>query len=447
YAPPTEQRRKFREINDGAQPLEPNLRISQVILEPFLKSRAEEDPNIDVRFGWKLSGFTEDLAGVTATIAEIASGREVEVRCLYLAGCDGATSVTRKALNIGLSGESAVRRAHQIHFRSRATDVIQRLGQAWHYYNGERGTVIAQDDQEIWTYQYALWPGMEEGDVDVDAVLRELAGCNFDYEVILRSTWTARALIADSYASELGRVFLAGDSAHQYVPTGGYGMNTGVGDAFDLGWKLGATLAGWGGPALLASYDVERKPVGARNRERSLFHANNSWQWRKLCGPNFRAPNEAGKANRAEVGLAIPKLHGAENESLGIEFGYRYISPIIAPNDAAPAPFDPAHYIPTSEPGARAPSFWLEDGSALFDHFGPGFTLLRLGDNPLAGNGLAEAAGVAGVPFKTFHAPDDRVREVYGRELVLIRPDGHVAWRGDTEPDDPAALLDLVRGA
>ena len=446
YAPPAEQRRRFRDINDGAQPLEPNLRLSQVLLEPFLKAKADADPNIDVRFGWALTGFAEDAGGVTATIAESVGGAEEAVRCLYLAGCDGASSVTRKGLGIGLSGDAAVRQAHQIHFRSTALDVIQHLGQAWHYYNGEKGTVIAQDDKEIWTYQYILWPGMAEEDVDVDAVLRDLAGRDFDYEVILRSTWTARALIADGYAIPSGRVFLAGDAAHQYVPTGGYGMNTGVGDAFDLGWKLGATLAGWGGPGLLASYDAERRPVGIRNRERSLFHALNSAQWRKMCGPEYRQPGPAGDAHRAEVGRAMVNLHGAENESLGIEFGYRYASPIIAADDAPPADSDPVRYIPTSQPGARAPSFYLDDGTALFDHFGRGFTLLRLGSNPPAGDELAAAAGAAGVPLEVFHAPDNRVRAVYERDLVLVRPDGHVAWRGDAPPDDAAALIDLVRG-
>jgi hypothetical protein len=139
-------------------------------------------------------------------------------------------------------------------------------------------------------------------------------------------------------------------------------------------------------------------------------------------------------------------LHGAENESLGIEFGYRYASPIIAADDAPPADSDPVRYIPTSQPGARAPSFYLDDGTALFDHFGRGFTLLRLGSNPPAGDELAAAAGAAGVPLEVFHAPDNRVRAVYERDLVLVRPDGHVAWRGDAPPDDAAALIDLVRG-
>ena len=447
YAPPAEQRRRFREINDGAQPLEPNLRLSQVILEPYLKARADADPNIDVRFGWALTGFEEDDDGVTARIAESAGGREETVRCLYLAGCDGASSVTRKGLGFALTGDAAVRQAHQIHFRSRALDVIHHLGQAWHYYNGEKGTVIAQDDKEIWTYQYVLWPGMEENDVDVDAVLRELAGRDFDYEIILRSTWTARALISERYTSQIGRVFLAGDAAHQYVPTGGYGMNTGVGDAFDLGWKLGATLAGWGASGLLASYDGERRPVGIRNRERSLFHAKNSAQWRLMCGPEFREASEAGARHRAEVGRAMLELHGSENESLGIEYGYRYASPILAADCAPTARSDPVRYIPTSQPGARAPSFYLDDGSALFDHFGRGFTLLRLGSNPPGADALSKAAGAAGVPLDMFHVPDNAVREVYERDLVLVRPDGHVAWRGDALPDDAAALIDLVRGA
>lgn len=445
YAPPSEMRQRYKEINDGAQPLEPNLRLSQVLLEPFLKAQSEADPLVDVRFGWGLSGFEADDDGVTATLVETATGQEQAVRTAYLAGCDGASSVTRKQLGIELKGDPSVRTAYQIHFRSSDRDVIQHHGQAWHYYNGRRGTVIAQDDKDTWTYQYILWPGMAPEDVDLDAALRELAGTEFDYEILVKNPWTARALIADSYGG--GRVFLAGDSAHQYVPTGGYGMNTGLGDAFDLGWKLSAVVNGWGGDRLLESYPLERRPIGERNRARSLFHALNAGKWRQAAGDAFHDASPEGEANRAEVAAAAQEFQRTENESFGIEYGYRYDGSPICVTEDDPAPIsDEVDYHPTSWPGARAPSFYLDDGSALLDRFGPEFTLLRLGASPVPADDLIGAARARNVPLSVEDVSEDYVRDLYNRDLVLVRPDGHVAWRGNQDPADPESVIDVVRG-
>lgn len=446
FAPPAEVREHYRRNNDGSQPLEPNLRVSQVIIEPFLKAQSENDPNVTLRYGWGLIGFDVDDEGVTATIAETKTGREETVRAQFLAGCDGATSVTRRGLGIDLAGEPNVRTAYQIHFRSRDLDVIQHHGQAWHYYCGRHGTVIAQDDEEIWTFQHILFPGMSPDDVDVEAALRKLAGRDFNYEVLLTNVWTARALIADSYGE--GRVFLAGDSAHQYVPTGGYGMNTGVGDAFDLGWKLAAVINGWGGENLLKSYPLERRPVGERNRERSLYHSRNAMRWREFIGPEFAEDTLAGEENRTAVGAAVLQYQPTENASLGIEFGYRYAGSPICETNGDPEPLnDEVDYLPTSWPGARAPSFYLDDGTALFDRFGRAFTLLHLGETSTAADPLCAAASARGVPLTELKISEARVRDVYDRDLILIRPDGHVAWRGNQLPDDPAGLIDLARGA
>ena len=446
YAPPAERREQYRAINDGAQPLEPNLRVSQFIIEPFLKALSDDDRNVTVRYGWGLVGFEVDDDGVTATISETATGREEKVRAAYLAGCDGGSSITRKALGIELAGDPNVRTAYQIHFRSHDLDVIHHLGQAWHYYCGRHGTVIAQDDKEIWTFQHILFPGMSPDDVDVDAVLRKLAGRDFDYEVILTSVWTARALIADSYGG--GRVFLAGDSAHQYVPTGGYGMNTGVGDAFDLGWKLAAVVNGWGGDKLLESYPIERRPIGERTRARSLSHAHGAMAWREAIGPDYADDTPAGEANRSEVAKAVHEHGQTENESYGIEYGYRYTGSPICVTDGDPEPpNDELTYLPTSWPGARAPSLYLKDGTALFDQFGPEFTLLRLGGTTADTRALSDAAESRGVPMDIVDIDDIAVRDVYERDLILVRPDGHVAWRGDQVPENPVEIIDAIRGA
>ena len=440
YPSSAKRRQRYREINDGAQPLEPNLRISQVVFEPLLKAYSD----VDVRMGWALSGFSADADGVTATIAETKTGREETVRAHYLAGCDGASSVVRKQLGIALAGDDQVRVAYQIHFRSTALEVMHHLGQAWHYYCGRRGTVIAQDDLETWTYQHILWPGMKPEEVDVGQVLRDLAGTNFDHEVLVENPWTARALIADGYGG--GRVFLAGDAAHQYVPTGGYGANTGVGDAFDLGWKLAAVINGWGGGKLLESYPLERRPIGERNRARSLLQGLNARSWREAVGSNFDDATPAGERNRARVADAIHKFQRTENESLGIEYGYRYEHSPICFGDGSAPPNDEVEYISSSYPGGRAPSFYLADGGVLFDQFGADFTLLRLGASPPNAAAVVEAAKSAGVPLKVVDVDEDRVRDVYERDLVLVRPDGHIAWRGNQAPADPLAMVDTVRG-
>ena len=179
------------------------------------------------------------------------------MRCSYLVGCDGGTSQVRGCLGIGLDGQSRVVQRFMTHFRSRATGVLQRFGVAWHY-QSVAGTLIAQNDRDIWTLQ-TRWPkGIAPEAVDAHALLRGFAGCDFDYEILVANAWTPHLLVAESYG--IDRVFLAGDAAHQYIPTGGYGMNTGIGDACDLGWKLAAALHGFGGPGLLASYDAERRP-------------------------------------------------------------------------------------------------------------------------------------------------------------------------------------------
>ena len=185
----------------------------------------------------------------------------------------------------------------------------------------------------------------------------DFAGKSFPREILVANPWFTHLLLADRY--QVGRVFLAGDAAHQYIPTGGYGMNTGIGDAVDLGWKLAATVRGFAGPGLLDSYERERRPVGYRNRIASERHTGVRLKIAELY-QNERDPDALGRA--------IAALGNAENESWGVEFGYRY--------DGVEG--DPVVYQPTTAPGARLPSTFLRDGSALYDRLGPWFTLLAL---------------------------------------------------------------------
>jgi 2-polyprenyl-6-methoxyphenol hydroxylase-like FAD-dependent oxidoreductase len=413
YPSVIEAREIIRARNDGSQPREPQMRISQVVLEPVLRDLIRERANATVRYGWAVESFTADADGVTTTIRH---GDATEtVRSKYLIGCDGAHSVVREGLGIGLEGVAATRPRFQIHFRSEARDVLQRWGIAWHYQSGPFGVMICQDDREIWTLN-ALVPQGEEP--NPKALLRRFLGTDIDCEILQANPWTANLLVAESYGR--GRVFIAGDAAHQYIPTGGYGMNTGVADAYDLAWKLAAMHDGWGGPNLLASYEAERRPVGLRNRDASRFHAETK---QKIIDA-WHVDTDTARAKLAE---RIEAIGNAENESLGIELGYRYDdSPIVCAEPGALPP-DLVTYRPTARPGARAPNLFLSDGSALHDLFGPGFTLLDF---------RGKGATVLGVPIKTLRIDDANARRLYERDLVLVRPDQHVAWRGDALPQE-----------
>ena len=238
---------------------------------------------------------------------------------------------------------------------------------------------------------------------------------------------------------------MAGDAVHQYIPTGGYGMNTGICDAVDLGWKFAAVLQGWGGPKLLESIEAERRPVGARNLEASGSHMDVRFRIAEAYDPKIHEDSAEGIAARAAYAALILELGNAENESIGIELGFRYRdSPIICGEDNEPE-WDLLKYVPSTWPGVRAPHVFLEDGRAMFDLFGQWFTLLRFGDT--SADPMIEAARERGVPLTVVDILDRHARSIYERDFVLVRPDQHVAWRGDAMPSNPYDVIDRVRGA
>lgn len=421
YPSVVEKRAEILARNDGTQPREPAMRVSQVLIEPVLRDAIVGHPLIDARWGVALEDFEQDGDGVLVTlrVAEAGAngpgsnqaGATEQVRCQYLVGCDGGSSRVRSKLGIALEGRPAVAQRYMVHFRSEAHDLLQSFGIAWHYQTA-KGTLIAQDDKDAWTLQTRPPPGVDPATIDPNAVLDAWAGRPFAREILVANPWVTHLVLAESYGS--GRVFLAGDAAHQYIPTGGYGMNTGIGDAVDLGWKLAATIRGHAGAGLLASYERERRPVGLRNRLASERHTGVRLKIAELYD-SVTDPDALGRA--------IAALGNAENESWGIEFGYRY--------DGVEG--DPLVYEPTMAPGARLPSTFLRDGSALYDHLGPWFTLLRFGDadpSPLI--------DTAPVPLETVIVDDAYLASIYQARLVLVRPDTHIAWRGDACDDGDA---------
>jgi 2-polyprenyl-6-methoxyphenol hydroxylase-like FAD-dependent oxidoreductase len=435
-------REQMRQKNDGTQPIEPNMRLSQIVFEPEFVRILEESPRVDVRFGWALTGFTQDIAGICATIRETSTGRVEEVRCELMAGCDGAGSLIRQQLGFAWQGQQNVARFYLVHFRSTQRQLLQKFGLAWHYQSPIEGTLIAQDDEEVWTLHPPL-TAQDESTVDPARLVHRALGEEFPLEVLQANAWSPHLVAANGFGR--GRVWMAGDSVHQFIPTGGYGMNSGICDAADVAWKFAAVLEGWGGPRLLESIDAERRPVAFENRDASERHMGVRIRIAEQYDPTVHEGSAAGAAARARMAQVILEYGNAENEALGIEIGYRYRqSPVICHEPNEPR-WHLLEYVPSTWPGVRAPHVFLEDGRAIFDLFGPGFTLLRFGE---ANTGEFEGAARArGVPLRTVDIVDRRARELYERPLVLIRPDQHVAWRGDRAPRDPLAIIDHVRGA
>jgi hypothetical protein len=257
-------------------------------------------------------------------------------------------------------------------------------------------------------------------------------------------SWKQNLLLADRYGQ--GRVFLAGDSAHLVIPTGGLGMNTGVGDAVDLAWKLAGTLQGWGGPNLLASYEIERRQVGDRNVGASRYASLGRRKWRAQYRPNIRDATPDGQATRDNLVRVAGVEQRKTNEMIGAELGYRYVgSPIVWEEPGGPEHLF-REYVPTTWPGARLPHVWLDAHVAVQDRIGPGYTLLRLARSAADTAALEDAMRSYGAPFAVLDIADEVARAVYGYDLILLRPDMHVVWRGNAAPAAPNQLAAAATG-
>lgn len=428
YPSVTEARQRIRACNDGAQPAEPAMRVSQVEIEPVLKQAIDAAPQVDVRFGLAFESLTQDANGVTATL-RTETGASEQVRCQYLIGCDGGASAVRQNLNIALSGESRIMPRFMTHFRSDARSILQRFGIAWHY-QSLQGTLIAQNDHDLWTLHTRMPEGQDDIPPDPATLLRAFLGTDVPHQVLVANRWSPHLLVADSYGK--GRVFLAGDAAHQYIPTGGYGMNTGIGDACDLGWKLAAVLRGFGGPGLLTGYEQERRAVGLRNREASRAHNATRMKIAQVYRDTPEDP--------ASIAARIAALGNAENESTGIELGYNYVaSPLICADPRQAPPDDPLRYVPSTVPGVRLPSVHLAEGGLLYDRLGKWFTLLAIGTDP--SKALMAAASQFGMPLDVVRLNAPELTAIYGQQQILVRPDQHIAWRGGDMPAQQAGQI------
>lgn len=433
---------------------EPVFRCNQMYVEAVLLDHIRGLDGISLRFGWDAVSFTADNAGVSVQIQERASGRRETLRCAFLVGCDGAQSIVRRNLSIRYGGEEPLQQVYMggpmVNTYLSAPEIYSRLGlRYWHYWavNSElRTNCVALDGRGEFVFSSKLPSTQSRPDErhiaqQFQASVGEEIGFNF----ISHHTWTAGlALVADHYGS--GRVLLAGDAVHLFTPTGAFGMNTAVDDVANLGWKLAALVQGWGGPKLLATYEGERRPIGLRNTAMSRLLARNVGS--VPVGAEIEKRGPAGDAARQAAGAYLSTF-GAEFGSLGIQLGARYDgSSIIVPDGSEPPRDDPEIYTPTACPGGRAPHLWLAPQDSLYDHLGRGFTLLRLGRRAAAREvePLVRAAARRNVPLKVFDVMQSGGQDLYGCELALIRPDQHVAWRGNELPAHCDALLGRVTG-
>lgn len=474
----------------GASP-ETRVRCPQNLFDPILRRFAESFDIVRLHYQTRYVSFEDRGSSVGVEVEDIKSGERRHIEGAFLIGCDGAASMVRQQAGIAMLGSPTLTYTTNVIFRCPGLQGLHTKGLGYRHIfvgpEGVWGTCVAIDGRDDWRLSIigGAQPRMMD-DAEIRQAIERAIGFPAAYEIISVLPWVRRELVAERYSQ--GRVFIAGDAAHVMSPTGGFGMNTGIGDAVDLSWKLAAVLRGWGGPALLESYEVERRPVAQRaareasgNLHRTLSPGSN---------PQLLDASLEGAKLRYEVGRRYAATMLREWYKLGIDLGYRYDDSPICWYDqpADPESADPlstakgrmtpsrlrelhklaAHradgyivspgweelppeevmlYRQSAATGARAPHAWLGENHSTLDLFGRGFVLLRIGSNAPTASPLVSAAAAAGVPLAVEDLGGGDVFVDYEASLVLVRPDGHVAWRGDAWPADGAArLLDVVRG-
>ena len=429
-------------------------RVSQKWVEKVLYKHALACGSNTIRFSHRLLSFEQRHDGVTAQVENVENGAAFPVHADYLVGADGARSFVRQSLGYHYLGEGgAVRefmggRMHAMYIRVPDFYSVSGHAPAWMnvtFNQDRRAFMAAIDGRSEFAFHTQLRADEDDttlSDADAIDMFRAAMGAQVDVEILSRGTWRAGfTLVVERMQS--GRVFLGGDAAHLFTPTGGLGYNTAIEDAVNLGWKLAAVVRGAAPHSLLASYEQERRPAAVRN-------TNYARQFADSLGANV-APAEleddspAGVEARAKAGEYFNRHARKEFNIPGITFGCRYDGSPIIIADGEPPPDQANVYIPTSCPGGRAPHLWLGEDHSLYDEFGFEWTLLRLGPKPPSAAGIKAAFAGAGLQLKVLDVTNEAAREIYETDLALIRPDQVVAFRGQ-EIRNPQALAAKVSG-
>jgi len=438
--PAQEASRKARESGSSWSTPELPHRVSQKYVEAVLRRKAEALSGVVLHYGHRLKDFTDHGDRITATVENVADGGMHDVTAQYLVGADGARSLVRGRLGIRYGGETGVQRefmgGRMYAIYLRAPDFYTAAGKAPAWMNvtfnpQRRAFMAAVDGRGEFAFHTQLRPGEDEASVseaEARAMFHAACGKEIGIEILSRGSWTAgHALVADSFGR--GRVLLGGDAVHLFTPTGGLGYNTAIEDAVNLGWKLAAVLQGVAAPALLDSYEAERRPLALRNTGYARGFADSLGLF--LVDPEIEADTAGGASARQKAGDYLEGHARREFNIPGVTFGGRYDgSPAILSDGTAP-PEDAANvYTPSACPGGRPPHLWLENDTSLFDRFGFGWTLLQLGtENGFAAE-MAAAARQLRIDLTQVSLRSEQARELYAADHVLIRPDHIVAWRG-----------------
>ncbi|MDP3173307.1 MAG: FAD-dependent monooxygenase [Phenylobacterium sp.] len=447
YPSVAERRAMIAESEDGYWPLEPYQLVAQNAIEPLLRQVAEhETPNTTVRYGLAFTGLEQDETGVTVHARRIDGGEET-FRCAYVLGSDGGASAVRKAAGINLEGRAALRETRQVIFWSEK--LYEKLGETigkGRHYMFMRGmgvsSLIAQGNRKEFSTGTFL-----PADTDFEPLIRDMLGFGDEVDIEIRhvTNWRLHLLLADRYRN--GRVFLAGDAAHLVIPTGGLGMNSGIGDAIDLSWKLAAIVKGWAGPQMADSYEQERRPVAQRNIQASAWASDGA----DIFGlGHFRVDNLADTPEAREARKKMIDTHflevGRMHNMIGAETCYTYAgSPLVAHEPGNVPIWDINKIVPHGRPGIRIPHMWLKDGSPLQDNLGFDYNLLDLrGDQDTSG--FEAAFKEIGARLEVKRMDEPKLRKVYNGALFLLRPDLHIAWRGDGPPADARAIALMATG-
>ncbi len=422
--------------------------IPQYSLEEVLRAHAQSLPSVEIRFNCELRGLEQTADAVHAQLHDLSRGADETVSVDYLVGADGARSAVRDAIGARMTGDYGLSRNLNVVFRAPGLAQAHRHGPAimyWQVNNDVPSLIGPMDADDKWFFMPTqVPPAMERGDAEAARLIARATGIDLPYEILSVDEWVASRLIADRYRDR--RVFLAGDACHLHPPFGGYGMNMGIADGVDLGWKLAAVLQGWGGQTLLDSYETERRPVHEYVLDEAV--ANHATLGKQLASDGIEAPGAAGDRLRAEIGARIRATKTREFMTLGVVLGSRYeASPVVVPDGTAAPPPDFLNYVPSSRPGHLAPHLWLHDGSSLYDHFGAGYTLVLSADaeRAEAARAVTESAAL-GLSLKVLKPAEGAMAALYPSRYTLVRPDQHVAWRGDAWPESGSDLLRRISG-
>jgi 2-polyprenyl-6-methoxyphenol hydroxylase-like FAD-dependent oxidoreductase len=415
--------------------------IPQYKLEAVMSEHAQSLASVRIEFGQEYLSFEQDGGAVQVRVRDLASGGERVIRADYLIGADGARSLVRDQIGAKMIGTYGLSRNYNTIFRAPGLAEAHPHGPGIMYWqcNAEVPSLIGPMDRgDLWYFMPTSVPeDADYSDAETADLIRRSTGIDLPYEILSSDVWVASRLLADRYAS--GRVFLIGDACHLHPPFGGFGMNMGVADAVDLGWKIAAVLQGWGGQALLDSYEAERRP--AHDYVMDEAEANHAIAPNQLAYPGIEAEGPEGERVRAEVAELIWTNKTNEFYALGVVLGLCYEhSPVIIGDAAAGGWQRSRDYVPSAAPGCLAPHHWLGDGRSLYDLFGAGFTLLVLGGEAEDVERAQAEARDSGTPLDVIVLDDPAIAGLYQAARVLIRPDQHVAWRGERWEDGVLAI-------